>query len=437
MTSVFVADNVPSLNKGEMTILEGMLVTFEALGETEVSMVSCYSKIDGPRYGKKIKMIDPCEALGIPSAPDNLKRRLYASSVSLLEHVVFMMLYKVLRKRAFSVMRGQIWKDYADCDIVIVGHDGGFGPWGGELIPLYLYPVYITLLTRALRKPTVIYGASAPTIKRLPRLSKFLTRVVLNGADLITMREEPSAVYLRSIGVNNPRLTVTADPAFLLRPAPAEAVREMMLRENIDPSRTLIGLTVTRDIASHSFPALGRQESYRKHIEMLAQVADHLADELNATVIFVPHCLGYVRDADERDDRIVGRDILQRCLRKDRVKVVSNEYSPAVLKGLLGRCDLFLGERLHSVVNAMSMCVPSLVMSVPDDVRLNIIRMLGQGEAVCLVENLDAASLIAKVRALWDNRQATRDQLSLQVKAIQKVSMRNGELLKEMLDSRK
>ncbi len=413
-----------------------MLETFRLLGETEVSMVSCFTKIDGLRYGTKIKLIDPCEALHLPCAPENLLKRLYASFVALLEHILFMILYKALGPRALKLMRAKIWKEYIDCDVVIAGHDGGFGPWGGWLTPLYLYPVYIVLLARVLGKPIVIYGASAPKIQRLRRLGKFLTRLVLNGADLITLREKTSAEYLKSIGVTNDKLSVTADPAFLLQPAPYKQVAEIINREGINTARALIGMTVTREIASKAFPDLGSESSYRKHTEMLAQVIDYLTDKLNAVVIFVPHCLGLVKESDERDDRIIAKDILQICHNKEMVKVITNEYKPAELKGLIGRFDLFMGERLHSVINAMSMYVPSIAMSWPEDTRLDIIRMLGREDAVFSIQNSEAASLIAKVNDIWTKRDTIREQLTSQVKIIRERAMLNGKLLKELLDSR-
>ena len=55
---IFIAENVPSLNKGEMTILEGMLESFKTLGRVQVTMLSDLPQIDQSRYGTKIKIIE-------------------------------------------------------------------------------------------------------------------------------------------------------------------------------------------------------------------------------------------------------------------------------------------------------------------------------------------------------------------------------------------
>ena len=63
---IFIAENVPSLNKGEMSILEGMLESFKILGKVEVTMLSDMPQIDQPRYGIKVKIIDVKKALHLP-----------------------------------------------------------------------------------------------------------------------------------------------------------------------------------------------------------------------------------------------------------------------------------------------------------------------------------------------------------------------------------
>lgn len=63
MVKIFIAENVPSLNKGEMTILEGMLESFKTLGKVEVTMLSDLPQIDQPRYGTKVKIIDAKKTL--------------------------------------------------------------------------------------------------------------------------------------------------------------------------------------------------------------------------------------------------------------------------------------------------------------------------------------------------------------------------------------
>jgi len=438
MYRILIADIVPSLNKGEMTILEGMLESFKPLGEVEVAMLSDMAEIDAPRYGTKVKIVDLRDSLRVFGQLRGLSR-LFASILFLFQHLLFICLHKVLRLKALKLMRSEIWRQYVQSDVIILGHDGTFN----TLIPLPFYNLYSTLLAKSLGKPIVFYGGSISQSRELPwflrKGARFALRkmdLISNQMDLITLRENVTYRYMKDIGVRNERLFVTADPAFLLQPASAERTREIMVAEGLDRARRpLIGITANRATASQAFPDLGDHDSgYQKHNQLLAGVIDHLTSSLDASVVFVPHCIGF---GEEDDDRIVAKDVLLKCRNKDRVKVIDNEYSAAELKGLIGQFDLFIGERIHSVINAMTMCVPSIALTHSGDQRLDMIRMLGQENAIHHIENLAGDSLASKANQVWLQRDEIRKALRDQTRVVQERAMLNGSLLKEVLTTKR
>jgi polysaccharide pyruvyl transferase WcaK-like protein len=444
VTKILIAENVPSLNKGEMTILEGMLQSFRCLGKVEVSMLSPVPDIDRPRYGAKVNIVDIRQCLHISGNLSDYRKafQIFVSILFVFEHLPFLILYKFLGSRALKFVRSEIWKEYVESDVIIMGHDGAFGTGGGLGAPIYFYPLFMPFFTKKLGKPFVLYGGSIGPSDQLScrfssKVTKFVywvadkvTKFTLNRMSLISLRENTAYHYLADIGVQSSKVFLTADPAFLLQPASFEQVQEVMRRERIaKDSRPLIGMTITREKASKAFPELANpRSSYYKHIKMLAQVIDRLIDRLNATVIFIPHCIGL---SEEIDDRIVAADISQLCQHKDAVNVLTNEYSAAELKGLIGQFDFFIGERLHSVVNAMSMGVPSIVISNSADQRLGIIKMFGQEDAICYIEALDADTLMSKISDIWSEDRSS--DLRFEAEIMRKRAMLNGRLLKRLL----
>ena len=434
---IFIAENVPSLNKGEMTILEGMLESFKSVGMVvEVAMLSDRPEIDKLRYGAKIKIIDLKKSLHLKVDLAGFYQ-IFASLYSMAQHLLFLTLYKIFVSRALRLMRSESWREYVESDVIIIGHDGAFGLKGGFLgVSLYFYPFYIPLFAKLLRKPIILYGGSVGRFRHFRWFLEKGAKFALGKIDLITLREDVSYQNLRDMGVKNDRVFAISDLAFLLRPVPSDQAKEIMMHEDIEETnKPLIGITVTRDIASKAFSYLNNSaSSYHKHIKMLAQVIDNLTSRLDATVIFIPHCIGF---AKELDDRIVATDILQLCKNENKVKVITNEYAADELKGLIGQFDLFIGERIHSVVNAMSMCVPSIAMSYSTDQRLGIIKMVGQENAICYVDGLDANTLISKIDEIWSEREKIKSDLKSKIEIIKERAMLNGKLLKELLESRR
>jgi polysaccharide pyruvyl transferase WcaK-like protein len=433
---IFIAENVPSLNKGEMTILGGMLESFKTLGKVEVTMLSDLPQIDQPRYGTKVKIIDVKKALHLSGELVGRSQlfKIFISFLFMFQHLLFFVFYKISGSRALKLMKSEIWREYVESDVIIIGHNGTFGiGWGMLRTPVGFYYFYIPFFAKMLGKPIVLYGGSIHRFRKFHWIFERGAKFALNRINLITLRENVSYNNLRGMRVKNDRVFVMPDLAFLLRPVPPKQAKEIMMREGIEESyKPLIGMTVTRSRAFMAFPDINPEKSYIKHNTIIAQVVDDITSRLNAFVVFVPHCIGF---GDELDDRIVAKDIFQIVKNKSRVKVITNEYAADGLKGLIGQFDFFIGERIHSVVNAMSMCVPSLIIDRSTDERLGIIKMIDQENAICYVKGLDANTLILKIDEIWSEREKIKSELKSKIESIQERAMLNGKLLKELLES--
>ena len=150
---------VPSLNKGEMTIADGILYSLNQVGKYELSMFSDCAKIDTPRYKDRINVIDINKSFKMSQAL-RLKSKTYRIVSSLycaLQHFFFLMGYKLFGKSVLKVMRSDVWKEYIAADVILTGHDHGFLS-GGFTVPLYLYPFYLPLFAKQLHKKVFFYG---------------------------------------------------------------------------------------------------------------------------------------------------------------------------------------------------------------------------------------------------------------------------------------
>ncbi len=432
MIKILIAENIPSLNKGEMAIYGGMLEIFKTLGDFKVAMFSNSAVVDRERYGDNVEIIDISKSLYISSGTRGPFIKIIVSMWALIQHFIFLIIYKLLGQRVLSVFRQQIWRFYVDADLVIIGHNGTFGIGGGLGAPLYLMPIYIPLMAKFMGKPVVIFGGSIPRPRRFKRIVSAIFRYVINKIDLVTLRESKSFENLKELGARTDHVYVLPDLAFLLPPAEFCRGEEILTEHGINREHgPLIGFTFTRQIASHACSELDNpEEKYRYHAEMMAKVTDAIIEKLNATVLFIPHCIGIAIDLD---DRLVGEDIFNLCKNKEKVKLITEEYDPKELKAIIGQCVLFIGERLHSVIGALSMYVPSLVVSFASDQRLEIIKDVCDESFIYHVEKLDAQSLLDKIKWLWINKEDISGQLKNKKGPIYEGAMKNGELLRQVL----
>lgn len=431
MTKIFIAEEIPSLNKGEAAILFGMLESFRSIeDDAEVSLLSFHPEIDKPRYSDRVKVIDGIRDLHLINGFDrSIIVRLLGSMLVIPQYLSFIMLYKMVGSNALKIMKKEIWKEYCELDLMIIAHDSVFAGLFGQVPFLQLYNL---LLAKILKIPIVFYAGSIGGRKPFKSiLQRSMAKFILNGIDLITLRDETSYKYLKTLGCNTNHAHVTADVAYLMHAAPFDRVKEIMSQESIDKNNgPIIGITVTREMCHLTFSDIeDLEEKYQKSIMLLSQVIDYSVDTLNAKVIFIPHCIGPGKGLD---DRIVANDICQLVKNTHRVKVISKEYTPEELKGLVGQFDLFIGERLHSVVGSISMGVPSLALLYPSP-RNGIIKGVVDKKWIYNIEAIDFNLLISAMNEIWSEKEEIKKDLINKVEVVRGRALLNGELLKNIL----
>lgn len=314
--------------------------------------------------------------------------------------------------------------DYYDCDIIInSGGDHLSGEAGFSASGNFLNILYAILLD----KPIVLYGESLGYFKN--SLLNFTLKIILNRTRLILVREELSAKYLSNNDIINPRIFFTADPAFLLDPAPKSYILDILSKEGINEIQTpLIGINPSGLIKE--FIRMGHKINDKIYYSILAKVIDSLIDNLNATIIMIPHVY-----SEGTDDRVAISNISNMVKNISSVKTIKNEYTPQELKGIIGLCDLFIGARMHATIASTSMFVPTVGIAYSHKMHGIIGKMLGQEKYVVNIDELEYETLVSKINDAWENREMIKRELEIKIPEIKNKAMLNGKYVKDLLDS--
>ena len=307
--------------------------------------------------------------------------------------------------------------EYYNTDVVInSGGDQTSGEHGFGL-STFINILYAILLD----KPVILYGESLGYFSN--PIFNSIAKFVFNRTTLILLREDLSKKYLDDNGITKPKIYVTADPAFLLKASPQSRIFEILSKNGIDEiPRPLIGIN-----PSGLINRLVREE---KLTNTMARVIDSLVENLNATVIMIPHVY-----TSNGDDRIAINSVFHKVKNKSKVKTIKNEYTPQELKGIIGLCDLFIGARMHATIAATSMLVPTVGIAYSHKMHGIIGEMLGQEKYVLDIKELDYENLISTIKDAWGNRDRIKKELEVRIPMIKEKAMLNGKLVKELLDS--
>ena len=229
-------------------------------------------------------------------------------------------------------------------------------------------------------------------------------RGVLNGVDLVTVRDAASAQVLAQAGVRRPRTVVSADPSFLLDPDPTPAVERERARWG---SGALFGLAV-------------RPWGDGRVLDTVAAAARDAGGRLGARWVLLP--MQRPRDVEAADAV---------AARLDGATVVRGPFGPREMLALAGGLDLLVGMRLHALIFAAAQGVP--IVPVAYDRKVAALAQELGDEAPLPVEGLDARALAARIDAAAADRPARRDRLRRVAAALRERAALSPALAVELL----
>ena len=427
--SILLPEDIASVNKGEAGILYGMLESFAVLGEFELTVLST-CRDDIVNYN-----IAGCRVVPAPRYSDcSLLRRfqLIKAFLSLSSLSFFQVLFgRYLSEKLFS---NPYFRAFISSDIIIIGHDNVFG----FVAPNVMYFFPIVLYARLNRKKLVSYGATVGPFVRGSAVQRGISkRLILDKIDLFTLRDRMSQDYLKALGVKHPRIELTADLAFLLKPAEERDVALFMSSKGLKPSNGLVGITSCRFLAEQIRSLDGKyyssfDERYDAYTSLISEIADLLIHDYGVRVLLIAHVTGPSKKAD---DRPVNEDIMKKIKYREAVVIINEDLSAPLLKGIIGRTGLMIGARTHSIIAASSFGVP--VVGFTDEHRYKtngiIGDQLGQGRYLIDLTASSADAVKSIIREAYEKREETRRDIAARLPGINSSVSRNGELLLELL----
>ncbi|HEX7249008.1 MAG TPA: polysaccharide pyruvyl transferase family protein [Burkholderiales bacterium] len=305
-----------------------------------------------------------------------------------------------------NLSRGEIVPEIERLDLLLLG--GGGILYDAEA-RTYLREVQIA---RDKGVPVMVYAVGAGPLN--DPVSQAAVRDALEHVEAITVRERPAQQALEHAGVHRD-ITVTADPALLLKPAPVP--RGVLKHEGLEGRRRLIGMSVREP--GVAAPDLDPDVYHG----LLANAADYMVDRFGADVVFVPM---------ERSvlDTQHSHAVIAKMLRAQRATVLKGEYTSGQLLTLMSRFSFAVGMRLHFLVFAALQGVPFVALPYAGKVSGFLEDLKIPTPPLNLV---NAGRLIAHLDQSWDRRRSMKALLAKSVPALQERSQETHKILLNIL----
>ncbi|MBU1026194.1 MAG: polysaccharide pyruvyl transferase CsaB [Candidatus Margulisbacteria bacterium] len=201
-----------------------------------------------------------------------------------------------------------------------------------------IYYLCQIILAKLLFKKVIVFAQGFGPVKG--REWQRLISLILNKVNLITLRDKDSFEELQKLGINKPKIEVTADPTFTL-PLPDKAIGRKILKiEGVPEGKKLVGIVV-RNLKGKPFD------------QQLAEIINWLKQ----TYDYLPVFLLFKSPADMEPTVHVVKHLITDS------KVVFRESTPDEMLAIIANLDLLIGMRLHSLIFAAMNSIPMLGLS--------------------------------------------------------------------------
>jgi colanic acid/amylovoran biosynthesis protein len=267
-----------------------------------------------------------------------------------------------------------------------------------------------------LSKPLILIGQSIGPFWKSKSIKR--VRQVLNQASYICVRDQISTRHLAKCGVGSARIRITADAAFLWHRLAPE-----LFKPKRESNTRLIGL-------SFRVWPLGDRAMQEKTIAKAEQLCRHILSDGDKRILFLSTCQGIPGYVDDSQMALQIRDRLPENLQA-RCELDRARYGPVELIQALGRCDAFIGMRLHACILAMLAGVPAMGLGYEDKTQ-EIFRQMGL-ESYQIPFTSEVESWIEKAEYFLASLNGIRDRLAKALEERCTVAQENITVIEEQL----
>ncbi len=209
--------------------------------------------------------------------------------------------------------------------------------------------------------------------------------------------------------------------------------KEILKQEGVPPGTKYVGLNISQHLN-----CLYRQDFGLDYPGFMAKLATLLHHWFGLHVLLIPHQI-YPSwfehknknrpDYPGSDDRIPVREVMKLLAEKDFATPLLGEYSAKEYKGIISRCELFIGGRMHSVIAAMSSGVPPVLIQYSHKAR-GVMDLMGLPQLVWDYRSPEN-ELLELIQLVWDQRSAIRTFLAERMVTVRRDVFRAGDILRE------
>lgn len=237
---------------------------------------------------------------------------------------------------------------------------------------------------------------------------------ILNNVDIITLRDKASFSEIKRLGINNPKIILTADPAFSLE-CDNKSRGELLLKKyGIEKNDKKVCISI-RDWK-------GLKPDF---CEEMAKTADYLVQKLDCKVIFLP--------MQPSKDLAISKKVSE--IMKEKSVCIDKQTDVYDMLAIINEADMCIGMRLHSLIYSASAAIPVIGL-VYDPKIAGFMDYIGQTHYIDVSE-CEAEKLKKMINECFEKYSFIKQEIETNLEELKKKAKSNARYAVELLNSGK
>ena len=258
------------------------------------------------------------------------------------------------------------------------------------------------------------------------RCAQMFARSLITRASLVFTRTQ-NDFSLKSLWKSDPPAThYCPDVAFVLD---ADRSRADLVPFNARTGQVTIGLNISGLLYSGGYTRNNMFDLRLCYPQFAKEIIANLLRIEGVQILLVPHTYSVNNLNDVENDLGACLRVADTWLgRDDRVHVISEELDQHQIKGVIGRCDFFIGSRLHACIAALSQGIVTAGVGYSKKF-VEVFSTLGLEELVIDARTTGTVDAVDRVVSLAMSRARFSQQLNLAVAHNQQLIQQSFSLI--------
>lgn len=235
--------------------------------------------------------------------------------------------------------------------------------------------------------------------------SRLLARFVVSRSSPVLSRDFEGIQVVRALlgeSIKHDMVAFCPDVAFALESVEVDEPNIQPKIEN-KSDLPLVGLNVNGLLFKGGYTGGNMFQLKCVYREFAMLLAERLLTQTQVRVLLIPHTYGFSSSANDDPEACASifRDLTARF--PHRIHLLEGYYNQSELKGIIRRCDFFVGSRMHSCIAALSQMVPTVGVAYSRKFK-GVFESVGAGGAVIDLREIGQEDAIQAILVAFKKR---------------------------------